>query len=48
MIGLAFLKGGRERHGEKIRAVDLLREVDCICEVVDPIQFDPEGGRMRG
>ncbi len=48
MIGLAFLKGGRGRHGETVRAVDLLREVETLCEVGPPCFFDPGGGRMRG
>jgi sarcosine oxidase subunit alpha len=48
MIGLAFLKGGRARHGEVIRLVDHLRKVETACEVCDPVMVDPEGGRMRG
>ncbi len=47
-LGLAFLKGGRARLGEKIRMVDHLRKSETLCEVVDPVVFDPEGGRMRG
>jgi len=48
MIGLALLKGGRARIGETIRAVDLLRDLDTLCEVVPPQFHDPEGGKLRG
>ena len=47
-LGLAFLKQGRQRHGEVIRMVDHLRQVETLCEVCDPVFFDPEGGRARG
>jgi sarcosine oxidase subunit alpha len=47
-IGLGFLRNGRARHGEVIRMVDHLNGVETLCEVCDPVQFDPEGGRMRG
>ena len=48
MIALGFLKGGRARMGETVRAVELLRDFDTSCEVVPLPFFDPEGGRMRG
>jgi sarcosine oxidase subunit alpha len=48
MIGLGFLKEGRARHGETVRLVDHLRNVETLCEVCDPVFFDPEGGRLRG
>ncbi len=48
MIGLGFLKNGPARHGEIIRMVDHLRGVETLCEVVNPVFFDPEGGRARG
>ncbi|MCL6284757.1 sarcosine oxidase subunit alpha family protein [Ruegeria sp. 2012CJ41-6] len=48
MLGLGFLKNGRERHGEVVRMMDHLRGVETLCEVVDPVFFDPDGGRMRG
>ncbi len=48
MIGLGFLKEGRARHGETVRLVDHLRRVETLCEVCDPVFFDPEGGRLRG
>jgi len=47
-LGLAFLKQGRARHGEVVRLVDHLRGVETLCEVCDPVFFDPEGGRARG
>ena len=47
-IGLAFLKNGPARHGETVRMVDHLRGVETLCEVVNPVFFDVEGGRARG
>jgi sarcosine oxidase subunit alpha len=47
-LGLGFLRNGRSRHGERVRMVDHLRKVETLCEVCDPVFFDPEGGRMRG
>ncbi|MEO3415707.1 sarcosine oxidase subunit alpha family protein [Roseovarius sp. CAU 1744] len=47
-LGMGFLKGGRARHGETIRMVDHLSESETLCEVIDPVVFDPEGGRLRG
>jgi sarcosine oxidase subunit alpha len=28
--------------------VDHLRGIETLCEVCDPVFFDPEGGRARG
>jgi sarcosine oxidase subunit alpha len=47
-LGLAFLKNGRARHGQSVRLVDHLRGTDMLCEVTNPVFFDPEGGRARG
>jgi len=47
-LGLGFLTNGRERHGEVIRLDDGLRDKKVAVRVVDPVFFDPEGGRMRG
>jgi sarcosine oxidase subunit alpha len=47
-IGLGFLKNGRARHGEQVNMVDHLRKVTTLCEVCDPVFFDPDGGRARG
>jgi len=47
-IGLGFLARGQQRMGERIRAVDLLRNRDVMCEVVDPVFIDAKGERLRG
>jgi len=47
MIALGFLKDGQARVGQNIRAVDLLRQVDCLCEIVPLPFFDVTGGRAR-
>ncbi len=47
-IALGFVVNGRARIGERVRAVCALRAIDSACEIVPPVFFDPEGGRMRG
>jgi heterotetrameric sarcosine oxidase alpha subunit len=47
-IGLALLKRGAERHGERIRVHDPVRGADIDIEVCDPVFVDPEGVRVRG
>jgi sarcosine oxidase subunit alpha len=47
-LGLGFLRNGRARHGETIKLVDHLRKAEVLCEITDPVFFDPEGGRVRG
>ncbi len=47
-LGLGFLADGRDRHGEIVKLVDGLRGVETPCEVVDPVFFDRDGGRVRG
>jgi heterotetrameric sarcosine oxidase alpha subunit len=47
-IGIGFLARGRERLGERIRAVDLLRGHDVECVVASPIFYDTEGKRTHG
>ena len=47
-IGLALLRHGPERHGERLHAVDLLRGHDTLVEVCDPVFLDPAGERLRG
>lgn len=47
-LGLGFLRNGRARIGQKVRMVDHLRDVETLCEICDPVFFDPEGGRLRG
>ncbi|MDV7145007.1 sarcosine oxidase subunit alpha family protein [Tropicimonas sp. TH_r6] len=46
-VAFGFLQRGRARHGEILRLVDHLRAVDLLCEVCDPVFYDPTGGRMR-
>jgi sarcosine oxidase subunit alpha len=48
MLALGFLKNGPERIGEQVKMVDHLRGLETLCEVTDPVAFDPEGGRVRG
>jgi len=47
-VGIGFLADGRDRIGERVRVVDLLRGHDFECEVVSPVFIDPEGERVRG
>ncbi|MCF6445131.1 sarcosine oxidase subunit alpha family protein [Nereida sp. MMG025] len=47
-LGLGFVQNGRARHGERVKMVDHLRKAEVICEICDPVFFDPEGGRLRG
>ena len=47
-IGLALLKSGPDRHGEKLVAVDLLRGQETLVEVCSPVFIDSEGARLRG
>lgn len=47
-LALGFLKDGRSRHGDVVRMVDHLREMESMCEVCDPVFHDQDGGRMRG
>ena len=46
-LGLGLLRRGRARHGERVRMVDRMKGSVTLCEVRDPVQYDPEGGRMR-
>jgi len=47
-IGLGFLKRGRDRHGETLRAFSPIRGQDVMVEVCSPHHIDPEGERQRG
>jgi len=47
-LGLGILKNGRERIGDRVRAVDFMRGTDIVVEVCDPVFFDPTGDRLRG
>jgi len=46
-LGLGFLKNGRARHGERVRAVDHLRGLDVPCTVCEPVFHDREGVKLR-
>lgn len=48
VIGQAFLRRGPERIGERVRMVDHLRGSETVCEVTGVVQYDPDGGRLRG
>ncbi len=48
MLALGFLRGGRDRHGERLRVVDHMRGLDTMARVSDPVFLDPAGERMRG
>ncbi len=47
-LGLGFLRNGRARHGETLRLVDRLRDIDVLCEVCDPVFHDNQGEKLRG
>ncbi|MEI9851488.1 MAG: sarcosine oxidase subunit alpha family protein [Sphingomonas sp.] len=47
-IGLALLRRGPERIGERVRAVDPLRGGDAMVALCSPVFVDPEGARVRG
>jgi sarcosine oxidase subunit alpha len=45
-FGLAMVKGGSRRHGEKLWAP--LEDRVVPVTLVDPVQYDPEGARRDG
>ena len=47
-IGLGFLKDGKTRMGETLKAVDFMRDNHVEVKVVSPHFLDPEGERLRG
>jgi sarcosine oxidase subunit alpha len=47
-IGLGFLKRGKDRIGEQVRAYSPVRDQDILVEVCSPHHIDPEGKRQRG
>jgi len=47
-IGLGFIERGHERHGETVRAMDLVRSNEVEVEIVSPHFVDPQGERLRG
>ncbi len=46
-IGLAMLKSGRERIGERIIVWDGLRNSEVPAEVCAPVFFDPDNSKLR-
>ena len=47
-IALAMIKSGHNRHGEKLRMVDHLRNSEVSVEITSPIFLDATGSRVRG
>lgn len=47
-IGLGLLQNGPRRIGERIRAVDPVRDGDVEIEICSPVFVDPEGVRLHG
>lgn len=48
VIALGFVTNGHAKIGQQVRAVDLTQDIDTLCEIVSPVFFDPDGGRLRG
>ncbi|MBO9475260.1 sarcosine oxidase subunit alpha family protein [Shimia sp. R10_1] len=46
-IGLAFVKGGFDRKGEKLRLVNPLEGQETLVEIVSAHFVDPEGEKLR-
>jgi sarcosine oxidase subunit alpha len=46
-IGLGFIRDGRERIGERIRAFDAMQGGDAEVEICDPAFVDPQGLRLH-
>ena len=46
-IGLGYVNGGDTRLGEKLRAVNPIKNIETPVEIVSAHFFDPEGGRLR-
>jgi sarcosine oxidase subunit alpha len=47
-IGLGFIKDGRNRMGDVVRAADFVRGTDIEVTIMSPHFFDPEGARLHG
>jgi sarcosine oxidase subunit alpha len=48
VLGMAFLKDGQSRLGERVHMVDHLRGIEALCQVTDLVAFDKDGERVRG
>jgi glycine cleavage system aminomethyltransferase T len=46
-MGLGLLRNGTSRIGERIRAVDPVRNGDIEVEICSPVFVDPEGARLH-
>ncbi|EWY40849.1 sarcosine oxidase subunit alpha [Skermanella stibiiresistens SB22] len=46
-IGLGLLSDGPDRIGERVRAVDPVRNADIEVEVCHPVFVDPQGDKLR-
>jgi glycine cleavage system aminomethyltransferase T len=46
-IGLGLLQRGPERFGERVRAVDLVRDADIEVDICAPCFVDQKGERLR-
>lgn len=47
-VGLGYIKRGKERMGDIVRAYNPVRNQDILVEVCSPHHIDPEGDRQRG
>lgn len=47
-IALGYLKGGDQKIGHRMRAVNFLTRTDTEVDIVSPHFIDPEGERLRG
>jgi heterotetrameric sarcosine oxidase alpha subunit len=47
-IGLALVRNGPNRLGERVCACDPLRNASIDVEICNPVFVDPEGARLRG
>jgi sarcosine oxidase subunit alpha len=47
-IGLGLIARGHLRIGERVRAVDPVRNGDVVVEITEPVFYDRDGGRQRG
>jgi sarcosine oxidase subunit alpha len=46
-IGLGLIARGDQRHGQRVRAVDPVRNGDVEVEIVNPVFLDSDGARMK-
>ncbi len=48
MLGMAFLKDGRNRMNHTLKLVDRIRDVETLVVVCDPVFMDKAGDKARG